>query len=108
MYILISIIMNYSMYYFISHYDHANTIRATTISETGRLCLRQSIAMMLNKMQINRKSAFNCCNDPTNSIDKASISNDEFQHFIHNQPILTNTLGDKSIDIFLLIDRYIT
>ena len=96
------------MYCFISHYDHANTIRATTISDTGRLCLRQSIAMMLNKMQINRKIDFHCRNDPTNSIDKASINNDEIQHFIHNQPILTNTLGDKSIHICLLIDRYIT
>jgi len=95
------------MYCFISHYDHANTIRATTISDTGRLCLRQSIAMMLNKMQINRKIDFNCRNDPTNRID-ASINNDEIQHFIHNQPILTNTLGDKSIHICLLIDRYIT
>lgn len=93
------------MHYFISHYDLTNTIYSTIISETGRLCLRHSITMMLNNMQINKKVAFNYHDDPTKSSYKASINTDEIQHFLHNQPILTNTLGNKSIKIYLFIKR---
>lgn len=95
------------MYYFKCHYDHTNTMHPTTIFEIGRLCLRQSIVRMMNKMQINRKIDFNCHNDHSNNSYKAFKYNEEIRHFIHNQPILTNTLGESSIILIAYIYMYV-